>query len=194
MNQTILYYNTNAKTYCDDTFHADMSHCRNRFLSYLANGSFLLDAGCGSGRDSRYFMEQGFSVEAFDAAEEICRIAERNIGQAVACMQFRDITAQERYHGIWACASLLHVSGEELLSILQMLRQALKPQGILYASFKYGDSEVVREGRRFTNLTEIPAKKLLEGAGFTVLECFLTPDVRPGRNRELWLNTISRTC
>lgn len=192
MNQTIIYYNTNAKAFCDDTFHADMSHCRNKFLSYLARGSFILDAGCGSGRDSRYFMEHGYSVEAFDAAEEICRIAGQNIGQAVKCMEFRDIVDKERFHGIWACASLLHVSREELPFIMQKLYQALIPRGILYASFKYGTSEALRGGRQFSDFREDTAKELFETAGFTLLECFITSDVRAERSNEMWINVIGR--
>lgn len=196
MNQTIAYYNKNAQAFCDHTFHADMSICRNRFLSLLPKDKdtniTILDAGCGSGRDSLCFMEQGFFVEAFDASEAICRIAEQNLGQKVACMSFEDISYTERFHGIWACASLLHVSRRELPSAMHRLYQALKPQGILYASFKYGDGEVVRGERQFCNFQEKSGKELFESAGFTVLECFVTTDVRPDHDTEKWINVVGK--
>ncbi|MCM1496690.1 MAG: class I SAM-dependent methyltransferase [Bacteroides sp.] len=194
MNQTIAYYNKNAKAFCDSTFHADMSICRNRFLHFLPKDKniTILDAGCGSGRDSRYFLERGFSVEAMDASEKICEIATQNIGQKVQCMRFQDITYIERFDGIWACASLLHVSRAELPAVLHRLYQALQSQGILYASFKYGASETVRGERQFSDLQEDSGRELLVSAGFSVLECFVTMDVRAERKGEKWLNIIGK--
>lgn len=201
MNQTIEYYNKNAEAFCDTTLHADMSDCRNRFLQYLSPGARILDAGCGSGRDSRCFLEQGFCIEAFDAAEEICRIAEKHIGQPVTCMRFEDMEYEARFEGIWACASLLHVSRKELPQVLQRLYCALKPMGILYASFKYGDagsdfiasaSSTDKGERYFINFTEAGIIELLEASAFTILECFVTSDVRKDRSTEKWVNVIAK--
>lgn len=196
MNQTIAYYNKNAKAFCDNTFHADMSICRNRFLSLLPKDRdkniTILDAGCGSGRDSLCFMKQGFLVEAFDASEAICRIAEQNLGQEVTCMSFEDISYIERFDGIWACASLLHVSRRNLPAVLHRLYRALKSQGIIYASFKYGNSEEVRGERQFSDFKEDSGRELFESAGFTVLECFVTTDVRPDHSAEKWVNIIGK--
>lgn len=192
MNQTIEYYNRNAGAFCDATLHSDMSDCRNRFLQYLSPGALILDAGCGSGRDSRCFLEQGFCIEAFDAAEEICRIAEKHIGQPVTCMRFEDMEYEARFEGIWACASLLHVSRKELPQVLQRLYCALKPMGILYASFKYGDSDIDKDERHFINFTEAGIIELLEASAFTILECFVTSDVRKGRSAENWVNVIAK--
>lgn len=137
-------------------------------------------------------MKQGLFVEAFDASEGICRIAEENLGQKVACMSFEDISYVERFNGIWACASLLHVSKAELPSVLYRLYQALKSQGILYASFKYGEGETIRGERQFSDFQEESGKELFVSAGFTVLECFVTTDVRAERKEEKWLNIIGK--
>jgi hypothetical protein len=40
----------------------------------------------------------------------------------------------------------------ELPDVVGRLRAALKPSGILYASFKYGNGEREHHGRRFTDL------------------------------------------
>lgn len=196
MNQTIAYYNKNAKAFCDNTFHADMRSCRNRFISFLpkpkGENITVLDAGCGSGRDSLCFMKQGFLVEALDASEELCRLAEQNLGQKVPCMSFEDISYIERFDGIWACASLLHVSRRNLPAVLHRLYRALKSQGIIYASFKYGDSEVVRGERQYSDFKEDSGMELFTSAGFMVLECFTTTDVRPDHSAEKWINIIGR--
>lgn len=64
MNTTIEYYNDHAAEFCNSIQSADMSACYEKFLKYLKIGSKILDAGCGSGRDSKYFIERGFSVIA----------------------------------------------------------------------------------------------------------------------------------
>lgn len=192
MNKTVEYYNKNAKEFCDSTFYLDMSECQKRFLNYLPNGALILDAGCGSGRDSKYFLSQGYQVEAFDASEEICKIASANIEQEVKCMEFEAVTCETKFEGIWASASLLHVSRRELPQVMQQLYRALKTQGILYASFKYGEDEVIRGARRFSDFTDRSVRELLDGAGFKILECFITSDVREGRSDEAWVNVIGK--
>ncbi|WP_328987882.1 class I SAM-dependent methyltransferase [Thiorhodovibrio winogradskyi] len=60
----------------------------------------------------------------------------------------------ECFDGIWACASLLHVPLDQLADALARLSRALKKDGVLYASFKYGRGEREHNGRRFTDLNE----------------------------------------
>ena len=79
----------------------------------VANGH-ILDAGCGSGRDSKAFQELGYAVSAFDASEEICRFATEYLGQEVQCRRFEDVIEENCYDGIWASASLLHVSKKDI--------------------------------------------------------------------------------
>ena len=73
MNQTIDYYNKNAKTYFEQTVTLDMDEIRETFMDQVLSGGRILDAGCGSGRDAKYFLDNGFSVEAFDASKQMVR-------------------------------------------------------------------------------------------------------------------------
>ncbi|MCM1499051.1 MAG: class I SAM-dependent methyltransferase [Clostridium sp.] len=190
-NITIDYYNKNAKAFAERTVGADMSICQNKFLSRLKAGSCILDAGCGSGRDSKIFLERGFRVEAMDASEEMCRIAAEYIGQPVTCMGFEEVTAASRFDGIWACASLLHVEKCRLPDILLRFQRALKPDGILYASVKYGDAEEERLERFFSDyhLDEMENVFLQDGL-FELLDSFETEDVRPDYRDKPWVNII----
>ncbi len=92
-NTTINYYNTNADNFIENTLFVDFSHTQQRFLSRLKKGAYILDFGCGSGRDTRildfgcgsgrdtrYFLDQGYHVEAVDGSEEMCRLAARYTG------------------------------------------------------------------------------------------------------------------
>lgn len=192
VDNNIEFYNVNAASFVEGTLKADMSQWRDKFESYVTDGGRVLDAGCGSGRDSRAFKQHGFSVVAFDASREMCKAASELLGQEVWQMKFQEIAFDEEFDGIWACASLLHVSYEELPDVLGKLHKALKPKGVIYASFKYGDGKVVKGERTFSNLTEATAQKLFIEAGFEVVECEISQDVREGRRDEKWVNVIAK--
>ena len=190
MNQTISYYDKNAEEFCKNTIDADMSFCRDKFLKYLKNGAAILDAGCGSGRDSVAFKQIGYHVTAMDASLEICKEAEKVLGQKVLCKIFEEVNDENVYDGIWACASLLHVPKVRMKEVLYRLKRALKDDGILYASFKYGDDEKIVNGRLFSNYDEQSLRVLMSENGFEVLELFVTQDVREDRNEEKWVNVV----
>ncbi len=192
MNETIEYYNKNAKSFIEGTINADMSDCRNRFLKYVKKGGRILDAGCGSGRDSLAFMEAGYEVDAFDASEEICRNASERLGFTVECKRFEELTGENRYDGIWASASLLHVREEELKDVMLRLKKLLKADGILYASFKEGNKERVKDGRFFHDMTEGKCRELFGSVGIEILEIYTSQDVRADRAGEMWVYAVGR--
>lgn len=189
-NKNIEYYNENAQSFYESTVNADMSFWRDKFEAYVTDGGRILDAGCGSGRDSRAFKHHGYAVVAFDASREMCRLASELLGEEVWQMRFDEIAFDEEFDGIWACASLLHVQMEELPETISKLRKALKKKGVMYASFKYGDGTAQRGKRTFSNFTEASAQKFMESVGFKVIECGITSDIRPGRGEEKWVNVI----
>ncbi|MCD8078646.1 MAG: class I SAM-dependent methyltransferase [Lachnospiraceae bacterium] len=192
MNRTIFYYDEHAEEYCAVTANADMSYCRDRFMAYLPVGAHILDAGCGSGRDSRVFLEKGFIVTAVDASEKICKEAEKLLGQDVLQCTFQKMSFLNEFDGIWACASLLHVKKDEINLVMKNLRTALKPDGILYASFKYGTKERMVQGRLFNDYDEKSLITLLINNGFMACDVFITEDVRTTRHGEKWVNAIAR--
>ena len=187
---SVEYYNKNAEEFYNGSINADMSSSRKRFLKYIPDGGRILDAGCGSGRDSKAFIQLGYSVVAFDASREMCKMASELIGQEVWQMRFDEMSFDDEFDGIWACASLLHVSQNEMQSVVAKIKKALVQNGVLYASFKYGEGEIERNDRVFTNYTEDSVKSLLEDAGFEIKECELSHDSRPGRENEMWVNVI----
>ena len=192
MDKNVEYYNINAESFFAGTVNADMSLWRDKFAAYIPDGGRILDAGCGSGRDSRAFMQQGYSVVAFDASSEMCRMASELIGQDVRQMRFDEMAFEDEFDGIWACASLLHVPTDDLPDILGKVRKALKTQGILYISFKYGEGTKIRGERSFSDFTEASVRVMLDQAEFDILECGVTSDIRPGRADEKWVNVIAQ--
>lgn len=192
-NKTLQYYNKTARTFVQGTIDADLSKLHRRFLKLLPIQAHILDLGCGSGRDSKAFIDAGYQVTAIDGSEGCCRLAADYIGQPVLCQTFDELDFDAAFDGVWACSSLLHVPYAELTDIFVKVTRALRPGGTLYASFKYGDFEGERNGRYFTDLTEERLAALVEPvAGLTIVETFVTGDVRDGRGGEKWLNVIGR--
>ena len=187
------YYANYAEEFCRETLSLDMGEIRIRFIHYLPSKAIILDAGCGSGRDTVAFKEMGYSVVAFDASPEIARIASRVTGQEVMPIGFEDLEFKEDFDGVWACASLLHVPREDLPSALEKLVRALKPGGYLYMSFKEGRTERVDDkGRFFQDLDKEGLDQLLlEVTDLEIIEWWTTKDLRPER-KEGWLNVILR--
>lgn len=190
-NKTLEYYNLQAKSFADNTLSVDFFQIQSKFSNLLKPDAYILDFGCGSGRDTRYFFSQGYKVDAIDGSSELCRIASEYTGIKVRQMLFEELREQEKYDGIWACASILHVSKIELPDILQKMCNALKMNGIIYTSFKYGDFEGFRSGRYFSDFTEKSFCEMVKNVQeLSIEEMWITDDVRDGRKDEKWLNII----
>ena len=192
-DKTLEYYNVNAEKFVESTLSVDFSQVQCEFLNLLMPESYILDFGCGSGRDTKYFLEHGFRVDAVDGSAELCRIASEFTGIQVHQMLFQELQEKEKYDGIWACASVLHVSKIELADILQKMCNAVKADGIIYTSFKYGDFEGERSGRFFSDFTEKSFCEFVKNIQELCIEkMWITGDVRDGREDERWLNIILR--
>ena len=193
MNNTLDYYNENATAFVEGTKDVDFKQTQDRFIQKLNDNSKILDFGCGSGRDSKYFMEKGFIVDAVDGSKEICKIASEYLGIEVKQMLFQQLNAKEEYDGIWACSSILHLTYDELIDVIFNMMEALKQNGIIYTSFKYGEFEGFRNGRYFINFNEEKFEQLLNKInGLEIEELWISGDVREGRGDERWLNLILR--
>ena len=193
IDSTLEFYNENAKEFSADTLNVDFSKIQDKFLSYLSPGDLILDFGCGSGRDTLYFLSKGMNVEAIDGSEVLCEIASKNIGIPVKHMLFQELSEKEKYDGIWACASILHLPKNELKAVLGKMILSLRPEGYIYTSFKYGETEGYRGKRYFSSFTENSFKEFItDFSTVIVIDQKVTCDVRPGRENEKWLNLIMK--
>lgn len=80
-------------------------------------------------------------MEAADGSEEMCRAASAYTGIPVKRMLFEELDAENRYDGIWACASLLHLPAEKLPDVLRKIERALKPGAFCMLR---SDAEILR--------------------------------------------------
>ena len=187
---SVDFYNQNAAHFVRDTVTVEMAALYDEFLPHLKTRSHIVDAGCGSGRDTLFFLQQGFQVTAFDASEAMVAAAQELTGSKVLLTDFNAFSAPELVDAIWACASLLHVPAAALTETFRHLANQLKPGGIFYCSFKQAEVDSSRDGRHFTNMTEQRLGNMLNNTTLQIQKCWTTSDLRPGRENELWLNAL----
>ena len=191
-NNTIEYYNQYVKQFVSATVDVDFKEMQDEFINKLP-GKNVLDFGCGSGRDTKYFLNAGLTVAAIDGSVEMCKAASEYTGIQVRRMLFEELNEKDCYDGIWACSSILHLPKEILKRVFFKMTDALRLNGIIYTSFKYGNLEGERNGRYFTNFTiETFSNFIKEVPEIYIEEKWISTDVRPGRNEEKWLNLILR--
>ncbi|WP_405754881.1 class I SAM-dependent methyltransferase [Anaerovibrio slackiae] len=192
-NTTLDYYNKNSLDFVLLTRDVDFREIQNKFLAQIASNGSILDLGCGSGRDTKYFLSKGYAVEAWDGSIELCKAASEFTQIDVKNKLFQELSAYNFYDGIWACSSILHLPLDELILVMTKIESALKNHGILYTSFKYGEFSGERNGRYFTDMTEDIFDSILQRCPhFQIIEIWKTGDVRPGRHAEQWLNILLR--
>lgn len=193
LNKTINYYDINAKEFVEGTLNVDFKVTQDKFINKLPAKGYILDFGCGSGRDTKYFLAKDFNVDAIDGSIELCKIASEYTNIKVRHMYFNELSIVNKYDGIWACSSILHLSLDDLVDVFKRMSKALKDEGIIYTSFKYGNFSGERNGRYFTDMTEDSfANLIINVENLKVEEQWITADVRPQRGNEKWLNLILR--
>jgi SAM-dependent methyltransferase len=190
-DETIAYYERHATAYVAGTLNVCMEMLYQPFLKWIPTKGHILDVGCGSGRDSREFKKWGYTVTAIDASPTLARLAGEIIGQPVGVMRIQELTYEEAFDGVWACASLLHVARTEMDEAIARLTQALRPAGVAYASFKLGEGELIQGGRLYNNYTEESLGELLHRhPRLEFLSVWRTEDRRPANGEQLWLNVL----
>lgn len=190
---TLEYYNKNAKIYCEQTLIGNLQENYNKFLEHLQSNAYILDFGCGSGRDSKYFLDNGYNVKAIDGSIEMCKLASKYINQEVTCMKFEELNDIDTYDGIWACSSILHIEKENLSDILIKMINSLKVNGVIYTSFKIGVGYEIKEGKYYNYLTKDEMIQTLNKTSKSVelVDYFETlPSTRIKAENTIWGNFI----
>lgn len=190
MNKTINYYDQNADQFFATTYDVDVTSLYKIFLRYLSDQAFILDLGCGSGRDTLAFKNKGYQVAATDSSKELVDKARQLTGINVRFESFYELSEQNQYDGVWACASLLHCERKRLPEVLEKILKALKVNGICYMSFKYGARDRYKDGRQFTDMDESQVQNLLRKFdNILLLQQWISIEKRPDHNED-WLNIV----
>lgn len=195
VDDTVGWYDRAASAYAADTLARNPIDLQADFVARLPKGGAILDAGSGSGRDTLAFLAAGYDVDAFDASEALAGLSSRLTGRQTTLTRFETYEGpKDRYDGVWAFASLLHVLEADLPDSVRRLERVLKPGGWLFANFKLGQGQRIDErGRRYTDMTPDRVKLLFaEAAGWS--EVSTTVEVAAAAFGEPtgWVNVLAR--
>lgn len=190
--KTLEYYNSFTNDYVARTATTDeVMPFYESVLPLLKPGSKILDFGCGTGRDSLFFMGKGFDVVAYDGSGAMCEIAKKSGIKKVINRTFLELDSNDEFDLVWAYASLLHSATQDLSNIFNKVYKVLKPDGKFFICFKYGNFEGIRNDRLFNDFTEEKFDTLLSKSKFVPYKIWVTDDVRTKQNRsDKWLNAV----
>lgn len=191
MNGTIHYYDEHASQYFDSTSQVDLAMLYKEFLEYIPIGGRIMDLGCGSGRDVKWFRDHGYDAYGLDASEELVKKARNQLDIPVDTGLIEEWVAAETFDGIWCCASLMHLDDMSFDRFLSNLRFNLRPGGALFISVKEGiESGVSEDGRYFRDFNEETLKAFLSHYRDLRLEKVWYTKDKLQRESFRWLNAI----
>ena len=188
---TLAFYEANAEAYVAQTWDLDLVDLYEWFLAHVPHGGEVLDAGSGSGRDTAAFLRRGYRVTAFDASARLAALSSEATGQPTHVLRFDEVSWRRQFDGVWAIASLLHVPEAELPDALNRLAQALKPGGVLFATFQEGMGTNVRDGRFYQFVSRDDIHKLVESNPLLDL-VDIRREADPNRRKISWLQVLAR--
>lgn len=182
------YYDNHYAAFIARTQDIDMEPFYIPFQNRLTPGSRILDIGCGSGRDLKYFKQAGYEPIGLEPSSKLSDHARQYANCEVLQTTIQDFETVEKYDGIWASASLLHLTPDELTLTLEKLATLMFDHSICYCSFKYGEGELRRDGRYYNDLTLDSFTALKPGA-LEIISAEVTEQDRPELLQK-WLNVF----
>jgi ubiquinone/menaquinone biosynthesis C-methylase UbiE len=201
---TIDWYNANAKKYAKNTENFQSIESLNDFCNKLDKDSKVLDAGCAAGRDSNFLKKRGLNPVGVDLSESLLKIAREKysdiefINANFLNLPFK----KESFDAVWAHASLLHLeTANDVLKAVTEFHRILKKEGLIFVCVKQqrgkAKTEVVSDklsghDRFFQWFTKGEIKGILESVGFKVEAIKDNCKDKAGRDEVLWINSFAR--
>lgn len=193
IDQTLEYYEKNAAAFIKSTIDVNVSELYRPFEELIIPGCKILDLGCGSGRDSKYFVEKGYEVVAVDPSLAMCIHTRSLVNIPVYEIKAEEMQFSNEFNAVWACASLLHIPRDKQKDVLYRIMTALRDEGILYASWKYGTQDRTSDGKRYVDMNELFFNEVIkEVPEMHIVKMWTTRDVRNEYSTQKWLNILFR--
>jgi SAM-dependent methyltransferase len=192
---TLSHYDGRAEPFWHGTKDHDVSQNVDALVRHLpgATPQTILDIGCGPGRDLATFRDLGHTPVGLDGAAEFVRMARDYAGCEVLHQDFLALDlGADRFHGIFANATLFHVPSQELPRVLDELCASLVDDGVLFSSNPRGPNREGWSGNRYCCYLELEGwSRYMTAAGFVELEHYYRPPGRP-RDMQPWLASVWR--
>ena len=140
--QTIEFYNENAQKYSSYSYEHEKGELYQKFLNYLPGKGSILDAGCGAGWDTKFFLKNGYTVTALDASVKLLEVIETHKNLEKIESDFLNFKSNKIFDGIWASFSLQHLPKSDFKPALKLLKNSLSETGFFYIGIHEGNKEI----------------------------------------------------
>lgn len=191
------FYNENAKSYAESTFHEDFAKAiyegMKDFLNLNCLNAPILDIGCGSGRDAKFLTSLGYKIHAFDQSPEMIEEAKRLTGMldTFKVGAAHDFETDDSYFFAYSIACLLHLNDEEFEIAINHIFKHLTFGGNFFFTVKKGvGEEVDAAGRYFNYYTEEKLQEVFERLGYHLIDVTEYPDLT--RPDTTWLYVLAQ--
>lgn len=195
--RTLSHYSQQAQAFWEGTRDHDVTQNYAALRGALPGSAprRILDLGCGPGRDLAALRDLGEAPVGLDGCAEFVEMARAHSGCEVLLQSFFELALPEQaFDGVFANASLFHVPGALLPSVLAKLLSALVPGGVLFCSNPRAferDAEGWQGGRYGCYLTQDSWRAVIASAGFRLEHAYLRPEGRPPAEQP-WLAMVWR--
>ena len=168
--QTIEFYNTNAKKYSSYSYLHEKDKLYQKFLNYLPEKGSILDAGCGAGWDTNFFLSNGYFVTSLDASVKLLELIETHKNLTKIECDFLNFNGETIFDGIWASFSLQHLPKSDFKPALKVLKNSLSKTGCFYIGIHKGNKEIRDNlGRYYSYYAESEISDIIESLDLNIL-------------------------
>lgn len=201
---TIKWYDDNAVSYAKAAERLSPTFELEKFCAYFSPGAKILDAGCGSGRDSEKLRSNGLEVTGIDISRGLIKEARKRypdvdfvIGNLLN-LPFNEVG----FDGVWAQASLVHLeSPDDTNKALNEFHRVLKSGGMLHVFVKQMmrtektqvvSDEISNHDRFFQYYTKDEISRMLQENGFNIIHIEGDVSDPAGRKETKWIWAIAQ--
>jgi SAM-dependent methyltransferase len=181
------FYQIKYQAYHQKTFSIDPTSFLYPLVQRLPPEAFILDVGCGSGRDLVWMKKQGFDVIGFERSPGLAELARDNAGCEVIEGDFETYDFSSiLVDAVMLIGALVHVPHEGFLKVFKNITSAIPDNGSVLITLKEGSGDLKDlDGRIFYLWEDQKAREMFDTLGFKVRE-FSTSVSKTGSD-DFWL-------
>jgi SAM-dependent methyltransferase len=184
------FYQEHFCEYHEKTFAIDPASFLTPLIRYLKPGESILDVGCSSGRDLKWFKDRGFEVTGFERSKGLAALARENASCPVIEGDFEAYDfSRMQVDALVVCGALVHIPRERFETVFINVVKALKPDGRLLISLKQGSGvSTDGYGRNFYYWQRPELEAIFVKQGLRVLEVHTS--VSKVNQKDIWLSYV----